>query len=88
MHAAHLDRDGVYQQLALRLIRCVETFDPEKGDLEQRIHAQLQYKMLNCKEVRALTGMTDAPADFRRGNIISINALCEGSPLYEQLVAA
>ena len=88
MRAARLDRDDVYQQLAIRLIRCVETFDPDKGNLEQHIYAQLQYEMLNCKAVHRLTGMTGAPADFRRGNIISIHAIHEDSPLYEQLVAA
>ena len=31
--AAHLDRDDVYQQLAIRLIQAVETFDPDKGCL-------------------------------------------------------
>ena len=49
MRAAHLDYDDVYQQLALRLIRAVETFDPEKGELSQHINAQLRYEMLSCK---------------------------------------
>ena len=34
MKAARLDYDDVYQQLAIRLIRCVEGFDPEKGELQ------------------------------------------------------
>ena len=33
MQAAHLDYDDVYQDLAIRLIRCVESYDPEKGEL-------------------------------------------------------
>ena len=33
IQAARLERDDVYQQLALRLIRAVDTFDPEKGEL-------------------------------------------------------
>lgn len=49
MKAVHLDHDDVYQQLAIRLIRCVESFDPEKGELGAHIHAQLQYELLNCK---------------------------------------
>lgn len=88
MRAARLDHDDVYQQLAIRLIRCVETFDPDKGDLEQHIDAQLQYEMLNCKAARTLTGVTHAPTDFRRDSIISLSAIHEDSPLYEQLVAA
>ena len=33
IRAAKLDTDDVYQQLALRLIRAVMSYDPEKGDL-------------------------------------------------------
>ena len=59
MEAAHLDYDDVYQQLALRLIRCVAGFDPEKGEL------------LNCKDSRALYGFTCAPRDLR-GAVVSL----------------
>lgn len=86
--AAHLDKDDVYQQLAVRLIRCVDTFDPAKGELEWHICAQLKYELLNCKEPRRLTGITGAPKEFRRGNIISINAIPEGSELYRDYLAA
>ena len=58
MKAAHLDYDDVYQELAIRLIRCVEGFDPEKGTLEQHIDAQLQYELLNCKDSRSRYGFT------------------------------
>ena len=86
--AARLERDDVYQQLALRLIQCVDTFDPAKGELETHIYAQLKYGLLNCKEVRRLTGITDAPKDFRKGNIISIDAIREDSDLYRDHLAA
>lgn len=69
--AAHLDRDDVYQQLSLRLIRAVEGFDPQKGQLEQHIFAQLQYELLNCKSAYRTTGITGAPTHFRGGNVIS-----------------
>lgn len=88
MRAAHLDRDDVYQQLAVRLIRAVDTFDPEKGDLEQHISAQLQYEMLNCKDPKRLCGMTGLPKDFRKGEIISINALKDGWETANTLMAA
>lgn len=88
MRAAHLDYDDVYQQLAIRLIRCVDNFDPAKGKLEQHIYAQLKYELLNCKEPRRLTGITGAPKDFRSGNIISLDAVGENSELYRQLEAA
>ncbi len=89
IQAARLERDDVYQQLAIRLIRCVDTYDPAKGELKKRIYAQLKYELLNCKEVRRLTGFTGAPKDFRReGNVISLDAIREDSRLYSQLTAA
>ena len=88
IRAARLERDDVYQQLALRLIRCVDTYDPAKGRLEQHIYAQLKYELLNCKEVRRLTGITNAPKNFRRGNVISIDAIREDSGLYRDYLAA
>jgi hypothetical protein len=74
MKAAGLDYDDVYQQLAIRLIRCVEGYDPDKGALRQHIFAQLQYELLNCKSPRRLYGVISAPKDFRSGKIISLDA--------------
>lgn len=88
MKAAHLDYDDVYQQLAIRLIRCVDTYDPAKGELKKRIYAQLKYELLNCKEIRRLTGITGAPKDFRRGKVISLDAIREDSGLYQDYMAA
>ena len=45
IRAAKLDTDDVYQQLALRLIRAVMSFDPEKGDLEQHVFVQLRMEL-------------------------------------------
>ena len=77
MKAAHLDYDDVYQDLAIRLIRCVENFDPDKGTLHAHIYSQLKYELLSCKAPRKLTGVVDAPADFRWGNILSMDTLSE-----------
>ena len=88
IQAAHLERDDVYQQLAIRLIRCVDTYDPAKGELKKRIYAQLKYELLNCKEVRRLTGITGAPKDFRRGKVVSLDAIREDSGLYQDYLAA
>jgi DNA-directed RNA polymerase specialized sigma subunit len=85
--AAHLDRDDVYQQLAVRLIKAVSGYDPDKGGLRQHIFAQLKYELLNCKSVCRLYGITGAP-EALRGNIVSIGAIREDSPLYAQLAAA
>jgi len=73
IQVAHLDCDDVYQDLALRLIQCVENYDPSKGKLDQHIMCQLQYEMLNCKDSRRRYGLTHAPYDLR-GAVISLDA--------------
>lgn len=80
--------DDVYQQLALRLIKAVAGYDPEKGRLEQHIFAQLKYELLSCKSAYRLCGMTGAPHSFRKSHIISIDTLSENSGLYEETLAA
>ena len=42
IRAAKLDTDDVYQELALRLIRAVMSYDPEKGE---HIFAQLRIEL-------------------------------------------
>ena len=71
IQAAKMEWDDVYQQLAVRLIRAVDTFDPEKGELKQHIYSQLKYELLSCKVPRRLYGLTSAPADMRRVAFIS-----------------
>lgn len=88
MRAARLEYDDVYQQLAIRLIKAVSGFDPEKGNLQQHIFCQLKYELLSCKTPLRLCGVKDAPKEFRKGDIISMDALYEGSDLYEQVMAA
>lgn len=64
--AAGLEDDDVFQQLAIRMIRAVENYDPDKGkDLEQHIFAQLQYEVLNCKDAAKLYGIKGAPYGAR-----------------------
>lgn len=88
MKAAGLDHDDVYQQLAVRLIKAVAGFDPEKGNLQQHIFAQLRYELLSCKSAYRLCGMTEAPKDFRKSNIVSLDAVFEDNDLYQQALAA
>ena len=49
------------------------SYDPEKGDLEQHIFAQLHFELLNCKRPYRLHGMTGMPAESC-GNVISLDA--------------
>ena len=88
MRAARLEYDDVYQQLAIRLIKAVAGYDPDKGSLQQHIFAQLKYELLNCKAACRLYGMTGVPRDFHSSNILSLDSLSEDSGLYEQALAA
>ena len=88
MRAAQMEYDDVYQQLALRLIKAVAGYDPEKGRLEQHIFTQLKYELLSCRSAYRLCGMTGTPHSFRKSHIISIDALSEDSSLYEEALAA
>ena len=77
--AAGLDDEDVFQQLAIRMIRAVENYDPDKGkDLEQHIFAQLQYEVLNCKDAAKLYGIKGAPYGAR-DLTVSLDALVEGA---------
>ena len=88
IRAARMERDDVYQQLALRLIKAVDSFDPDKGTLEQHIYAQLQYELLNCKRPYRMHGITGLPDHFRGCKIISFDSIREGSRDAEALIAA
>ena len=88
MRAAHLEYDDVYQQLALRLIKAVAGFDAQKGTLQQHIFAQLKYELFNCKSAYRICGLTGAPKDYRRDDMVSLDALSENCPLYKRAMAA
>lgn len=88
MRAARLEYDDVYQQLALRLIKAVAGYDPEKGSLQQHIFTQIKYELLDCKAACRICGMTGVPKYLRQGNIISLNSLSENDVLWEQDLAA
>lgn len=75
--AVGLDDEDVSQQLAIRMIRAVENYDPDKGkDLEQHIFAQLQYEILNCKDAARVYGIKGAPYGAR-DLTVSLDALVE-----------
>ena len=82
IRAAKLDTDDVYQQLALRLIRAVAGFDPQKGTLQQHIFAQLKYELLNCKSAYRLCGLTGAPKEYRKSDMVSLDHISELSLIH------
>ena len=85
---AHLDRQDVYQALAVRLIRAVDVYNPEKGkSLKVHIFAQLQYEILSCGSPKAKFGITNAPYGLRSA-IISMEELAERDPYWECALVA
>ena len=88
IQAARLDRDDVYQQLALRLIQAVETFDSDKGVLEAHLYSQLRFELLTCKNSYRQYGITGAPRDSRQCRVVSMDALRETGDRFEYELAA
>lgn len=88
MRAARLEYEDVYQELAIRLIKAVAGYDPDKGSLQQHIFAQLGYELMNCRSVGRLYGMTGTSGDFHRHEVISLDIIPEDSELHKQAMAA
>ncbi len=78
IQAAHMDRDDVYQSLALRLIRAVELYKPDAKSLKGYIFSQLKYELLSCKSSKARYGFCAAPYDLR-GAVVSMDAMMEST---------
>ena len=68
---AHLDPEDLYQQLALRLIKAVGSFDPDKGKLEAHITAQLRYELQSCLRPSRRFGVTNTHGNFD-GKVVSL----------------
>ena len=88
IEAAHLDRDDVFQDLSIRLIRAVGSYDPDKGTLKQHIFSQLRYELRSCAAPCRPTGITDAPRDFRKSGIASLEACASVEYATEENLAA
>ena len=85
--AAHLDREDVYQSLALRLIRAVERYDQAKGPtLKKYILDQLKYELLSCSSPQAKYGFTNAPHQLY-DVVVSMDSLTERDPCWARQIA-
>ena len=88
MIGAHLDREDVYQSLALRLIQAVGRYDPAKGrSLKGYIFDQLKFELLTCGSPRAKYGFREAPYQLQNA-VVSMEALAETDPCWESRIAA
>ena len=64
MQTEPVDPDDVYQSLAVRLIRAVNSYDPRKGYLKEYILSQLKREMVRIRSTQAVYGLTQAPANI------------------------
>lgn len=90
MKAARLDRDDVYQTLAMRLIRAVELYDPTHKagkTLKGYIFMNLHYALRTCGGAQARYGFREAP-HYLPNAVLSIDALRESDPYWEMRIAA
>lgn len=84
---AHLDREDVYQSLALRLIQAIDWYDPTKGrSLKGYIFDQLKFELLTCSGPRAKYGFREAPYHLHDA-VISMETLAETDPYWENCMA-
>ncbi|MFR0797969.1 MAG: hypothetical protein ACLSHJ_04020 [Oscillospiraceae bacterium] len=88
MRAAGLSHDDVYQRLALRLIKAVAGFDPQKGTLQQTHLRAARHELLNCKSACRLCGSDRRAQGVSKKDMVSLDALSESDPLYERAMAA
>lgn len=87
IRAARLDSDDVYQQLALRLVMAVASFDPEKCELKEHIMVQLRSELQDFLHPAHRFGLTDTPINYG-GKVISLEAFQNNAKRREMAMAA
>ena len=78
--------DDVYQSLAVRLIRAVNSYDPRKGYLKEYIFSQLKREMVRIRSTQAIYGLTQAPANIG-GTVISLTVIAQSESYWENHIA-
>lgn len=66
VHRTRMEREDVYQQLALRLVQAVDRFDPSKAELKTYLFSELKMELLSC----GMTHGRPAILELDLGNII------------------
>lgn len=87
LQAAPIDPDDVYQSLAVRLIRAVNSYDPCKGYLKEHILSQLKREMVRIRSTQTVYGLTQAPANIG-GAVVPLTALAQSGSYWETYIAA
>lgn len=86
MQAAPIDPDDVYQSLAVRLIRAVNSYDPCKGYLKEYILSQLKREMVRVRSTQAVYGLTQAPANIG-STIVPLTIAAQRESYWETYIA-
>lgn len=86
MQAAPIDTDDVYQSLAVRLIRAVNSYDPRKGYLKEYILSQLKREMVRIRSTQAVYGLTQAPANIG-STIVPLTIAAQRESYWETYIA-
>lgn len=81
-----IDPDDVYQSLAVRLIRAVNSYDPRKGYLKEYILSQLQQEMVRVRSTQAVYGLTQAPANIG-GAMVPLTIAAQRESYWETYIA-
>lgn len=86
MQTEPVDPDDVYQSLAVRLIRAVNSYDPRKGYLEEYILSQLKREMVRIRSTQAVYGLTQAPANIG-STIVPLTIAAQRESYWETYIA-
>ena len=86
MQTAPIDPDDVYQSLAVRLIRAVNSYDPCKGYLKEYILSQLKREMVRVRSAQAVYGLTQAPANIG-STIVPLTIAAQRESYWETYIA-
>ena len=84
--AFSLSLDDVYQSLAVRLIRAVNSYDPRKGYLEEYILSQLKREMVRVRSTQTVYGLTQAPANIG-STIVPLTIAAQRESYWETYIA-
>ena len=86
MQTEPVDPDDVYQSLAVRLIRAVNSYDPRKGYLKEYILSQLKREMVRIRSTQTVYGLTQAPADIG-STIVPLTIAAQRESYWETYIA-
>lgn len=79
LHAAHLEYDDVYQDLAVRLIDAVSQYRPRRGGLKKYIDAQLRRELWVYLTSEKYSGIRCTPTVFSLDEMLEAALACEMS---------